>query len=359
MARPSSQRVNLASIAERLGVSISTVSRALRGQGGIHPETETRIVGLAHQMGYHTRATPRVEAAPGRSELRHVLVLSQSSSPHVDQRYMAGMSGAAVSANVAILSHLVAEQDCRTILDPRLGPASLRAGLVKGIVFLHRWPQDVIAQISESFPTVSIVHDFPGTSADLIGVDDRAGVAELVAHFMEAGHRRIGFFGLCPGVSWSGSRFAAYVEALFRHGLEFDAKDVVRLDEAAALSPSEFGADDWAKKIDERRRAGVDAWLCASAITGRSLCRHFIETGTEMPRDVALASCHGGSARTSVGLPPITTTDVVDEELGAAAVRRLMTRIENPRESRRSILVPCRLSVGTTTRAPALATAAS
>lgn len=351
MARPPSPRVNLASIAERLGVSISTVSRALRGQDGIHQETRSRIVGLAHQMGYSLRPVTTAAPAAAQTALRHVLALSQTSSPQVDQRYMAGMSGAAVAANVAVLAHLVAEAQCASVLDPRLGPASLRAGLVRGAVFLHRWPKEVVAQISQKIPAVSVVHDYPGTEADLIGIDDRTGVSELVAHFRAGGHRRIGFFGLCPEVSWSGARFAAYVEALLAHGLEFDARDAIRIDRATALQVGEFGPGAWSRELAERRKAGVDAWLCPSAITGRSLLRHLLAQGARVPQDVAVANYHGSSAgEAGSGLPAITTTDIVDEELGAAAVRRLMTRLDNPHESRRAILIPARLSVGQTTR---------
>ena len=353
MARPTSQRVNLASIAERLGVSVATVSRALRGMDGIHPETGARIVGLAHEMGYHARGGRRQPLQPQEPTLRHVLALSQSTSPDIDQRYMAGMSGAAVGFNVAILSHLVARDQCASVLDPRRGPASLRAGLVKGAILIHRWPTEIVETFCAKFPVVSIVHDYPGTTADLIGIDDRRGMAELVDHLRAGGHRRIGFFGLCPEVSWSSARYAAYVEALARIDLPFEPRDVIRLGLDQALAAEEFSRATWSQAVMARRNAGVDAWVCASSMTGRTLCRFFIERGLRLPNDVALVSYHGGSYPKANDLPSITTTDVVDEELGAAAVRRLMNRLDHPGESRRSILVPARLSLGETTR-PAL-----
>ncbi|MCU0792864.1 MAG: LacI family transcriptional regulator [Opitutaceae bacterium] len=353
MARPTSQRVNLSTIAERLGVSVATVSRALRGMNGIHPETEARIVGLAHEMGYHARSGAiRTQQNAAETALRHVLVLSQSTSPDVDQRYMAGMSGAAVGFNVAILSHLVARDQCATVLDQRLGPASLRGGLVKGAIVIHRWPTEVVSEICAKFPVVSIVHDYPGTEADLIGIDDRRGMAELVHHLHAGGHRRIGFFGLCPEVSWSSARYAAYIETLTRLDLAIDPRDVVRISLEQALSSEEFSSAPWAQAIETRRRAGVDAWVCASSMTGRTLCRFFVNRGLSIPRDVALVSYHGGSYPKANDLPAITTTDVIDEELGAAAVRRLINRLDHPGESRRSILIPARLAVGETTRVP-------
>jgi DNA-binding LacI/PurR family transcriptional regulator len=318
---------------------------------GIHPETTARIVGLAHQMGYVVRGEPgKPEAANMPQVLRHVLSLSQSNSPHTDQRYMAGMSGAAVAFNVAILSHLVPDDQCGSVLEPRTAPASFRSGMVNGIVLLHRWPQEIAAQISATYPTVSVVHDYPGSNIDLIGTDDRRGMFELLEHLYAGGHRRIGFFGLCPEVSWSCARFAAFVEALTRLDLEPDMRDVVRIDMASALSSKEFNGKAWKEQVAARLRQGVDAWVCSSSMTGQTLCRHLMERGLRLPDDVSLVSYHGGSYPRASDLPFITTTDIVDEELGAAAVRRLINRIDNPAESRRSILVPAKLAIGATTR---------
>lgn len=350
MARPLSNRVNLASIAERLGVSISTVSRALRQTGGIHPETEARIAGLAHEMGYSPKGLVRRETPGEHTDLRHVLALSQSTLPHIDQRFMAGMSGAAVASNVAILSHLVAHDQCSSVLDSRLGPASLRAGSVEGVILLHRWPMEVATQISARFPTVSIVHDYPGTLIDLIGIDDRRGMDVLVEHLHRGGHRRLGFFGLCTEVSWSLARFSAFVEALTTRDLPFEPDNVVRINLDSALSASEFPSAEWGAQVLARLGAGVDAWLCASAMTAQSLYRFFRREGVRLPADASLASYHGGSLPRVADLPFITTTDVVDEELGAATIRRLIHRLEKPGESRRSILVPASLVVGDTTR---------
>ncbi len=302
-------------------------------------------------MGYPVRGeAAKANSATSAPAMRHVLSLSQSNSPHTDQRYMAGMSGAAVAFNVAILSHLVADDQCASVLESRTAPASFRSGMVNGIVLLHRWPEEIAAQISASYPTVSIVHDYPGANIDLIGTDDRRGMFELLKHLYSSGHRRIGFFGLCPEVSWSCARFAAFIEALTRINMEPDMRDVVRIDMAAALSSREFSGKSWREQVAGRLRQGVDAWVCSSSMTGQTLCRHLLGKGLRLPEDVSLVSYHAGSYPRATDLPFITTTDIVDEELGAAAVRRLINRIDNPAESRRSILVPARLAIGATTR---------
>ena len=69
-----------------------------------------------------------------------------------------------------------------------------------------------------------------------------------------------------------------------------------------------------------------------------------------MPEDVALTGYHKGGF-TLPDVPNITSTIIQDEDLGEAALRRLMHRFTHPAESQRSILLPVALSQGVTTRA--------
>ena len=138
--------------------------------------------------------------------------------------------------------------------------------------------------------------------------------------------------------------------------MDFNPRQVVRLDLPSALSAVEFSAPEAFDHVRTQLRDGVDAWICASSMTGQSLCRYHLAQGVRLPEDMSLVTCHGASAASPPDLPVLTSTDVIDEELGAAAVRRLINRLETPEESRRAILVPSRLRMGTTTRAPANAT---
>ena len=86
-------------------------------------------------------------------------------------------------------------------------------------------------------------------------------------------------------------------------------------------------------------------------MTAQSLCGYLLAPGVRLPEDLSLVSYHGNSCPSSAGLPVITTSEVVDEDMGAATLRRLVNRLEAPGESRQTILLPSRLVLGTTSRA--------
>ncbi len=268
------------------------------------------------------------------------------------QSYRTGMNRASVALNVAMLSHYVSVEECGTVLDPRRQPAALRGGLVDALILIHRWPEIVAMELARRWPTVSIMHHYPGAPLDYIGIDDRHGMLSLATHLAAGGSKRIGFFGLCREMSWACSRFAAYVEALVRLGLPYDGANVVEISLENALSPTNFPIGGWWEQVrtatqDKR----VDAWICSSAATSHTLCRAFLDHGFRMPEDVAMAGYHRG-ASVPADLPAITSTAVADAELGAAAVHRIVHRLENPDETNRAVLIPVKFIQGDTTVNP-------
>ena len=325
MPRRPSSNVNLAAIAKQLGISISTASRALRNADGIRDETRTQVLEAAEALGYKFSRRNTVEAD---TQPHHIMALAQCCSPHKDQRYLTGMSRASVMMNLAILSHHVSAEESASVVDPKYQPAAMKAGLVEGLVLIHRWPMEIAAELSEKWPAVSIIHHYPNTAIDYIGIDDHTGYANVIKKLFEGGHTRIGFFGLCPDISWSCARFAAYVENLVKMGLPFEPQNAIQIRLAEALDPLTFERGDWSETVISRVNAGVDAWVCASEATGYALCRCIRDHGFRIPEEVAVTGYHANIAQ-PVDLPRLSSTQVADEELGAARVAAIALPVQS------------------------------
>lgn len=348
MARKPSPGANLAMIARSLGLSVSTASRAIRNAEGIHPETRRLVLEKAGELGY---VLPGLQGPDIKARPHQILALATSVAPGTDEGFLTGMSRSSIAMNLAVLSHHVKPDDCGSVLDHERQPVAMRAGMVDGVVLIHYWPHEVAARIAERFPTVSIVYTYPGTELDNVGVDDRRSAQMLMGHFLETGHSRIGFFGYCPEVSWSRSRLAAFMESQLCLSLPHDRRDIIRIGLGQALSHNEFQDDGWGAKLLARIKQGVDAWICPSAGTASTLLTFLLGKGLKVPRDVSLASCSERYLDRQ-HLPAVTMMHVKSEELGAAALRRLVNRLQTPREISRSILLPPEFVLGATTRPP-------
>lgn len=336
--------VALEDIAKKLGIAISTVSRALRDLPGIHPATRARIVREAQALGYIAPRKRNEEAAPQP----HNILLLTLGADEAPPGFLAGMSRAALSFNFSLLSHVSSHAESHRVLDPKYQPPLLKMGQVAGIILIYGWPEDVAKKLSEKWPTVSIVMHYPGLPIDVVGLDHVGGMFELVKHLKEANHRQIGFFGLKPEISWARSRFAAYAEAMVAFGLPFDFGNVVGIHADRSVVRFQTVDEEALEVVVRKIKQGVRAWVCANDVLGQSLCAALLQRGMRIPEDVAITGFHQ-RRYPSAHLPELTTTEVNEEMLGAAALRRLAYRLKHPEESSRLILVPCKFLQGETT----------
>ncbi|XHR28396.1 MAG: LacI family DNA-binding transcriptional regulator [Chthoniobacteraceae bacterium] len=337
--------IALEDIARQLGIAVSTVSRALRDMPGIHPATRARVMEQAHVLGY---IPPRKKQNEAPSHPRNILMLT-SGATEAPAGYLAGMSQVALSLNFSLLSHVSSEAEALNILNPKYQPPSLRLGLVSGILLIYKWPDEVVDALSRKLPTVSIVEHYPTLPIDVIGIDHIGGMFSLVQHLQQAGHRRIGFLGLHPEISWVRSRFAAYAETMLAFGLPFNLDDVVPVTDKRAVFSARAQEDEAATgKVAEKITQGIRAWVCASDIAANWLCSGLLKRGLQIPDDVAVTGFHRRQTP-APHLPRLTTTEVRDNLVGAAALRRLAYRLDNPGDTPRQILLPCEFFQGETT----------
>ena len=339
-----SKHTNLKEIAKVLGISASTASRALRDLPGTHPETRRQVLEVAKTLGYRG-------ADPNNQKLfSNILTLSQGIGFDTDHEYVAGMSSMAIDLNMSLISHHYRPEECAKVLKPELQPRALASGQVDGIVLIHRWPLEIARALRKKIPVVSIIHDYPEIDVDVVSTDDRGGMYLLVGHLAAAGYKRIGFFGLCPEITWANSRFAGFVEATVRHGRGFDPKDVIAITLEEALAETEFRDGTAMSRAVALTRAGVDAWVCSSDGVARSLYDHLTQAGFKIPETVGITGFHRALFPRPDSSVVLTSTESPSAELGSSALRRLVHRIEDPGSSRRFILLPCSFREGTTTR---------
>lgn len=289
--RPSATRVikrkasNLEDISRNLGLSISTVSRALHNSSSIHPDTRAKVHAEAAQIGYILR----IRGAEGaQKKMRNLLVLALSQSTASHQGYMAGISRASVALNINILSYHCSPAEAAQLLQPSRQPAALRMRDLLGIILVHRWPTEVVAALSAKWPVASLIHRYPGHPVDVVGTDDEANLQVLVDHLKKQGHSRIGFFGYNPAFSWARARYAAYVEALLAQGLPYEPASTIKIGADMLGDPNPPDCSPYSAELKTRINSGVKAWITSSFVIAQGLCLVLAKAGCKAPRDVAI-----------------------------------------------------------------------
>jgi LacI family transcriptional regulator len=216
MTTPRPRRsATLKQIADELGISMMTVSRALNGRGRISPETRERVLEAARRLKYRPN--------------RLVHAIKRGRSGTVGVMVPISLSFAAEIVR-GIHDHLI-EHQCLPILHFHgLGPQAERDEAereylhrlldqrVDGIIF---WPSDeTVSQVylhevwDRGVPLVAVDRHLPLTNADFSGTDDVAGGRMATEHLLAAGHRRLAHIGGEPWVSTYADRRRGFEEAL-------------------------------------------------------------------------------------------------------------------------------------------------
>jgi LacI family transcriptional regulator len=341
--------VNQQVIANRLNISRTTVSRCFTNHKGINPKTRAEVFSLAAKLGYQylqPRSTPK-----GGPKTRSVGVLicsdveefnrSDYESPGVE--LLPGISEFAQlhhwSTEVHFVSPLAA-----SISDPSYAKIqALKRRLWAGLVLIYPFSPQIISELTARFPCVSLVEQYGRVPVDCVDVNHYKGITALMDRLRQHGHTRIGFFSRRYAVEavWSYRRLSAYVENLMRLGMHFNERDVIHLDITSSAT-----MDEGYRRVSEQIDDGVTAWVCAADHQAYDLIIALEDRGIRVPGDVSVTGFDG--ILRPLGAPALDTVRVPYYEIGFAASRRLLDKINKRFDAPQEILLECRLQEGKT-----------
>ncbi|WP_448062832.1 LacI family DNA-binding transcriptional regulator [Cellulomonas hominis] len=276
----SSQRPTLADVAAAAGVSVSTASLAFSGAGPIAAATRERVLEAAAALGYSGPNPLGRQLRSGRSGIVGVFVgdaLKRSFRDPVSVQILDGLTSTIGPLGLGVLlipGSAEHEGPDGPVLDPLVESAAMDVAVM--IWGANADDPALVAFRRRGIPTVVVEgHELEGI-ATTVGIEDRAGVAELGRHLLALGHRRIATVTLPFGPSR-------------RSGLADDER---------------LGQIEW--QIAQRRMAGLrDAGITLSAVyeTPASLVEHGAD-----------------AARVLLSLPDRPTAIVAQSDLLAAGV---------------------------------------
>ncbi|NLE98665.1 MAG: LacI family transcriptional regulator [Propionibacterium sp.] len=258
-------------VADRAGVSISTVSRALRHGGRISESTRTRVREAAEELNYLPNAAAQTLAGSAVRSLGIVL-------PHVQGTYYAQLA-VGFERRASELDHSVVLLLVGPDADAR--PAVRRlAAQVDGLAFMAKSAADdsLVAEIARRRPTVTVARgQLPGLPA--VQAESERAAADLTRHLVEHGRTRFAFVGPIDPGSDIAARYAGFTRALTEAGLEVPPNTDLPLDEDSGRALAhEMVAD----------HLPHDAIVCGNDEVAAAVVYELQELGVDVPRDVAV-----------------------------------------------------------------------
>lgn len=325
------RRWTIVDVAERAGVSVGTVSKALNGRGSLRAETRSRVMRVAEEMGFEPNALAQ-SLLSGRTFT--VGLLTTDSFGRFSIPLMLGAEDALGEGKVSIFL-------CDSRGDPNRELRYLRMMLsrrVDGIIVAAR-RVDSRPPLGEGLP-VPVVYAMSRSEdrQDLsVLPDDEGGGEVAVEHLVDIGRRRIGHVTGPEHFEAARRRADGAQAVLGRAGLAVAGGEVFY----GAWSEA-WGREGTAALLE--RQPDIDAIFCGSDQIARGVADGLRESGRRVPEDVALVGFDNWEVMADACRPPLTTVDPNLSEVGRVAARELLVAIEGGAEGG-TRTVACKLVV--------------
>ncbi|MDZ7315776.1 MAG: LacI family transcriptional regulator [candidate division KSB1 bacterium] len=310
----------LKDIAAKLGVSTSTVSRALQGHSDIHPETRELVLKTAREMNYQPNAFAQ-NLKKKRSNTIGVIV------PQVKHFFfaeiMAGITDVAYRAGYNVFISQSNEDYQREVINLQAMVAQRVAGLLTSLSISTTTCSHLEALVQRGVPLVCFDRVCEGFKGVSVIVDDYDGAFQATQHLISRGYRRIAHLAGPQNLSIGHQRLAGYRDALAKSGRPYDPSLVV----FGGLN--EEDGDTGFKQLLKQSPQFPDAIFCVTDPVALGAFQNIKQMGLHIPKDIALV----GFSDNPIGAlidPPLTTVRQPAYEIGETAAKTLLDLIEHP-----------------------------
>lgn len=326
-------------VARLAGVSVATVSRALKTPDVVSPATRARVLAAVEEADYR----PNLTAVQFRSQrTRNLVVLVPSIANTFYARVIGGIQQAAQSRGYGVLLCNTQGDEAVEAQYARLVTSRQADGLIQLRAF-NPFTADSSVSATLMVNACEVLDDPPCSTIQL---DNRAAAREMTEHLIALGHRRIGMIE-GPGHSpLTRERVAGYHDALAGAGIARD--DSLRYPGDFTPSSGRDGADHLIQR--EERPTAI---FCESDEMAMGALHCLSRAGIKVPEEISVVGFDDIEFARYCD-PPLTTISQPAEAFGETAVDVLVARIEGQRCQPTHRVLPHRLVIRESTAAVAV-----
>ena len=316
-------------LAQLVGVSPATVSKALSGSGEISAETAALIRRVAEEHGV-VRPSYRREHTSKR-----VAVIV----PEIVSVFY--------SATATSITEILAGQGFEASI-MICGFSDERFFELLDLIESEKLADGVIALLSckmprkRGIPVVTICSAGNENRCDSVGVDMASGISDAVGHLVSLGHRHIGFIGEKNTIV----KHKLFCNAIENYRLDFSERDIfvsARRFEMIGVEGAEYFM---------KMRNSPTAFIAAYDEIALGAIHTFSQHGIRVPEDVSIIGINDIPS-SAFALTPLTTIKTFSSEMISIASKLLIDRINDPgSHAIQKITLGCELIIRSTTSKP-------
>jgi LacI family transcriptional regulator len=315
-------RPTIQDVAQRSGLSVSTVSLVLNNKSNVSADARKKVQQIIAELNYHPQRSARGLASRSSGNIGFILTNDHFSL--VEPFYTKVFLGTELEArehDYYVLLTTVAPNVSGTKQMPRF----FLENNVDGVIIAGKIDVSWIDYVrGRNLPVLLIDYDLPNHRISTVTMDNSDGARLVVEHLLRLGHTKIGFIGgdlKHPSIA---ERYSAYRDTLEARGVEI-LLSWVSVNEPDTRIENGYRA---AKQILSSGDARPTAIFAANDALALGCIRYCKEAGISIPGSLAVVGFDNVESGLHVE-PRLTTVNVHREEMGAIAVRRLVEMIRD------------------------------
>jgi len=309
-------QVTIKDIAKELGISPSTVSKALKGHPDISAATKKSVRELVEKWNYKPDPIA-LSLQGGQSKIIGVIVpeivhffFSTVISGIEDLAYDSGYHVMFCQSNESYEREV---RSVETLLSSRVG------GILVSVSKSTHDFAHFQGILESNIPLVFFDRICEELDTDRVIIDDENGAYEAVMHLIESGRRNIIHLSGPPNLLIGRGRAEGYSRALRERGFEVMNDNIIRCDtaqEAQMIVPGLL-----------KRKIKPDGIFAVNDLTAAEAMKIIKAHGLKVPQDIAIVGFTSGMI-SDITDPPLSSVEQHGYEIGREAVKLLINRIE-------------------------------
>ncbi|WP_028610185.1 LacI family DNA-binding transcriptional regulator [Paenibacillus harenae] len=304
-------------IAEQVGVSASTVSRALSGNGYCGRRTKAKIMEAAKALNYAPDHAAKILKT--RKTNKIIFAVPDICNPFYFDM-INGINQVAEEYGYLLILYYTKHRLSEELKAIQNVKERVADGMI--MVSFHFCEENISAINDLSAPVVlTNQYESPGGGDrfDYVYVDTFEGTKQGTKHLIGQGLKRIGFIGGSLSEQTGRQRFGGYREALLEAGLPYTEEHVIESDY------TEKGGYLAAKRLLESN-GRPHAIVAANDLMAIGVMHACEEAGLSIPEDMAVVGMDNLDVASRVH-PKLTSVSLEQEDIGRRAAQILMDRL--------------------------------
>ncbi len=311
--------ITIRDVAKKLGLSITTVSRALDGYDDVAEDTRQTIIRTAEEMGYVPNQAARQLRRQRTDSLGYIL---PADKPRFSDPFFAEfIAGLGDEASLHGFDLLVSSAPSGSEHEQQLYQRWVHGRKVDGFVLnrllLSDWRTSYLT--NTNFPFVTFERSPEPYDAPSVEVNGRLWFKRMIDHLVSKGHQRIAYVGASSDLIIQADRFAGYQDGLEANGLSLDPQLVFQAD---LTSEGGFQAGEQLLSLPHP----PSAITCISDTTAFGVLHAAREKGWSVGQNLAVSGFDGidGFEHSQ---PPLTTINQPVYKIARQLVQMLVDQI--------------------------------